>query len=360
MKACLVLPLLLLSFICHTGFAQEQTSQYLFVDSLAKTVKYRGDLTTLTKALTDHWSSPRLKARAIFIWITENIRYDMKDYNRHEYRGKSHKEIKCRDDEDCAAKKESWETQYIDRVVKRKKAVCQGYALLFQRMCTIAGIRAEYLTGYTKQEYYQVGMTGQLNHAWNSVLIDSTYYLLDLTWAAGGVITNNKGKLIRFSKLRDEYYWMTPARDFVRNHFPQNAQWTLIPNYTLDKFAENPYYQPDELPRLHLLEPASGVLHAKKGDTIRFKIDYPIYFQYVQINSNLFHNPEIWITKDDRGRQIKPRLDTLAVKLQQYIPYKLVRNLLEFNYVVTDSSLYYLDILFDRHRILRFNVQVTE
>jgi hypothetical protein len=320
-------------------------------------VKYKGDLASLTRTLTDPYSGQLSKARSIFIWITENIRYDCKDYNKHEHRGKEQKGFKCKNDEDCDAKKEAWETNYIDKVVRRKKGVCQGYAMLFKRMCDIAGLKSEYIRGYTRQEYYQVGMTGSLNHAWNSILIDSTYYLLDITWAAGSVEQNENGKLVDFEKGLNEYYWLTPARDFARNHFPVNPTWTLIPNYTIENFSENPYYKASDLSILRLIQPNSGVIRAKTGDTIRFKIEYFKNFKKLQINSNLFRNPDIWVAV---GRSHRTKLDTMAVKLQQYLPYRRRGNLLEFEYVVTNISLYYLDILCDRDRIMRFNVKVKE
>lgn len=48
------------------------------------------------------------------------------------------------------------------------KAVCQGYAVLFYRMCLDSGVSARVITSYT--------------HAWNIVKIGSKYYSLDSTW----------------------------------------------------------------------------------------------------------------------------------------------------------------------------------
>jgi transglutaminase/protease-like cytokinesis protein 3 len=43
-----------------------------------------------------------------------------------------------------------WETKYIDKVLKKKKAVCQGYSMLFKKMCDIAGLKSEIVTGLCK------------------------------------------------------------------------------------------------------------------------------------------------------------------------------------------------------------------
>ena len=103
------------------------------VDSFAATVKYKNNLNDLTKDLTDPYSEELLKARAIFKWITENIRYDYKYYNKYTYKGKEPRTFKCKDDNQCEAKKIFWETKYIDKVLRKKKAVCQGYSMLFKK-----------------------------------------------------------------------------------------------------------------------------------------------------------------------------------------------------------------------------------
>jgi Transglutaminase-like domain len=355
------IPLTFLSlFLSLIAFSQEAESKFLSVDSFATTVKYKGDLDSLTKKLTDPYSKQLFKARAIFKWITENIGYDYKYFNRHNYIGKDPKTYRCRDSIDCEAKKLAWETNYIQNVLRKKKAVCDGYSMLFKKMCDIAGLRSEVIPGYSRTEYYQVGTSGSLDHAWNSIWIDSTYYLLDATWAAGGCVENNDGKLLFFLKRFNDYYWLTPPEDFARNHYPENPIWTLIPNYTKEQFAANPYFKPAELSNIKLITPKSGVVNAKKGDTIHFKLNYLKRFRDLQINSNVFRNPDIWVSDNISGRKIIRKLDTLAVKQQQYIPYRRDGHFYEFEYTVTDNALYYLDILFDRDRIMRFKVKVIE
>lgn len=330
------------------------------VDSFAATVKYKNNLNDLTKDLTDPYSEELLKARVIFKWITENIRYDYKYYNKHNYKGKEPKTFKCKDDKQCEAKRIVWEIKHIDKVLRKKKAVCQGYAMLFKKMCDIAGLKSEMVVGYIRTEPYQIGTSGILDHAWNAIWIDSTYYLLDPTWAAGGCGENEDGKLLFFQKSYNNYYWLTPAENFARNHYPQTSKWTLLPNYTKDSFATNPYYLPSEIQNIKLITPASGIITAKKGDTIRFKIDYDGYFKDLQINSNIFRNPDIWEFDEISKKKKVRRLDTLAVKRQQYIKYYKTGSAYEFQYVVTDNSLYFLDILFDRKRMLRFKVNINK
>lgn len=355
-KKRLILFILLFPLIAHS----QKLADLTLVDSFAVTVKYKKSLTNLTRELTDPYSKELLKARAIFKWITENIRYDYKYYNRYYYKDKEPKTYKCKDDKECEAKRIVWETKYIDKILRKKKAVCQGYSMLFKRMCDISGLKSETIPGYIRTEYYQIGTAGKLDHAWNAIWIDSSYYLLDATWAAGGCGKTDDGKLLFFQKNYNDYYWLTSAENFARNHYPQNSKWTLLPNYTKDSFATNPYYLPSEIQNIKLITPASGIITAKKGDTICFKIDYNGYFKDLQINSNIFRNQDIWVFDHISKRKKVRRLDTLAVKRQQYIKYNLTESVYEFQYVVTDNSLYYLDILFDRQRIMRFKVTVDK
>ncbi|MES2773703.1 MAG: transglutaminase domain-containing protein [Bacteroidota bacterium] len=327
---------------------------------MATTVVYDGDIYQLTKMLTDSFPMQVVKARAIFRWIAENISYDFQFYNKYHETDKEQPTYKCRGAEDCAIKKIEWETSYLSKVLKKKKAVCQGYAMLFQKMCTIAGLKSEIIPGYVRSRYYQVGGMGSLDHAWNAVWIDSAYYLVDVTWAAGGCSENEDGKLLAFHKQYHDYYWLTPPQDFARNHFPKNSQWTLLKNYTKEDFSQNPYYLPGALPKIKLLEPVTGVINAKKGDTIKFKIDYSEQVKYVQVNSNIFRNPDVWVVEDANKKTGIKTLNAFALKRQQYIEYKQQGNVYEFEYVVTDASLYYVDILFDTQRVMRSKVNIVK
>lgn len=356
------LTLLLFTCLCPAFLFSQQpriSHDFFMVDSLSKIKKYRTDIYELTSDLTKPYTEDLYKARAIFIWITENIKYDYKYYNKYYYQGKEPKSYKCKDEKDCAAKRVEWETSYINNILDKGKAVCQGYSMLFNKMCTLAGLKSEIVPGYVRTEYYQVGTAGTLDHAWNAVWLDSVYYLLDATWAAGGCLKNDDGKLLAFCKGYNDYYWLTPPSDFARNHFPQDNKWTLLTNYTKDSFSLNPYYAPAAIANIHLIAPSSGVINAKKGDTIHFKMEYRGYLKDLQINSNVFYNPPLWVVEDPGKRKPVYKLDTFAQKKQQYIKYKQAGALVEFDYIVTDNSLYYLDVMFDRVRVLRFKVNTN-
>jgi Transglutaminase-like superfamily len=354
LKQLLFLATLLIPIVTYSQ-QPKSFSDFSSIDSFAKTIKYKNDIYQLTKELTSSYSEQILKLRAIFVWITDNIHYDYKFYNKK----KEPKIPKCKSGMNCEQIMITWESKYISKVLKKRKGICDGYSRLLKKMCDIAGIKAEIINGYSKTKPYQVGNAGNANHAWNAVWLDSAYYLLDPTWAAGVCVEDEEtGKLLSFKKQFDNYYWLTPFNDFTRNHYPQNGKWVFEANYTKEKFAANPYYASDIISQIKLVSPSSGIINAKNGDTIHFSFNFSGSLRFLQINSNIFRNPTIWTLEPISKRKKVWKEDTIALKKQKYIAYKTIGDRLDFDYVVTDNSLYYLDILFDYRRVMRFKVNI--
>lgn len=73
------------------------------------------------------------------------------------------------------------------------KAVCQGYAVLFYRLCKEAGLSVRIISG--------TGNGGR--HAWNIVRIGSKYYNMDCTWDGQDAATYNEFLLKSEADFRD-------------------------------------------------------------------------------------------------------------------------------------------------------------
>ena len=140
--------------------------------------------------LAETFTTEKEKCRAIFRWVTNNIKYDVKnDYKKDR----------------------------VDPLVvyKTKKAVCAGYASLFQAMCEEAKIKCLYITGDA--------LPSHGSHAWNIVKLDSSWYVMDLTWAAGhvsGVLSGSK-----FTKSFDENWWMIDYATAIKTHESEDSNW---------------------------------------------------------------------------------------------------------------------------------------
>ena len=63
-----------------------------------------------------------------------------------------------------------WVSYSAEGVLVNRTAVCQGYALAFQMFMEVLDIPCETITSY------------QLNHAWNRVMLDGEWYMVDVTW----------------------------------------------------------------------------------------------------------------------------------------------------------------------------------
>lgn len=138
------------------------------------------------------------KAKAIYFWITKNISYD------HELR--FNKKLQS----DFYSSKE----KVIQKVLERNKALCGGYSWLFEQLCKQVGIEVRTIHGFTK-----LAMTYKKpNHSWNAIKINGTWCLLDITWSvSNGEISNP-----------DMYWYLTNPNDFIKSHYPEDMEWTLL------------------------------------------------------------------------------------------------------------------------------------
>ena len=100
------------------------------------------------------------------------------------------------------------------------KAVCQGYAVLFYRLCKEAGLSVRIISG--------TGNGGP--HAWNIVRIGSKYYNVDCTWDGQDAATYNEFLLKSEADFRDhtrESWKVAGSRylDYTSAEF--NAQYPM-------------------------------------------------------------------------------------------------------------------------------------
>jgi transglutaminase/protease-like cytokinesis protein 3 len=162
------------------------------------------DLVTLVGYLTENLFSERNKARAIFTWITDRISYDV-----------------------TALENLPTELPSPDEVLYSRKAICTGYAILFDEMSRVAGLETELIIGHSKglgQEHSgRQDLTS--NHIWNAIKIDGHWSLFDPTWGAGYVTQNRQ-----FIPSFNDFYFMADPFKFVYTHLPENPDWQLLVN----------------------------------------------------------------------------------------------------------------------------------
>lgn len=328
------------------------------VDSFAAGVTFQGDYIDLARNLANPFPEDIFKVRAIFKWICNNIAYDYRFINS----GKELQVPDCAGEFDCIETMRAWENNYIKKILRTKKATADGYAKLFNRLCEIAHIQCEVIPGYLRTKPYQIGNKISASHTWNAVFLDTSWYFLDVTLAAGYCIENEEtDKLVKFVKDYSEYYWLSSFEQMARNHFPKNPYWGAQHNMTLENFFNNPhYYSIEVMDNISDECPATGILTVKQNDSIHFSFDYKKDIRFIQVNSNTFRNPSLWTTINVTKRKTKIVRDEWAEKKQVYIPFQKAGWHYEFDYVAKDMSLYYIELVFDYKKAIRYKVTVTK
>ncbi|KAM9184038.1 kyphoscoliosis peptidase [Mergus octosetaceus] len=195
--------------------------QFEKLDAYALKVNINNSIEELVQALLKQARTDLEKVRVIWMWICHHIEYDVVGF-----RDKSQRL--------CSP---------ID-VLRRGKSVCEGYAALFQQMCSIAGIQCMKLSGYSKGYGYTIGQVfkGDSSHAWNAVYLEGRWHLLDSTWGSGNVDKTSD----KFTFRYNEFYFLTHPALFINDHFPNNSNWQLLkPTLTLKEFETTVLYNSD-------------------------------------------------------------------------------------------------------------------
>jgi hypothetical protein len=147
--------------------------------------------------------------RGIFVWIAKSVSYDVENMYRIHYSDQPR--------------------ELIEETFLTRKAICQGYAELFNELCLKTGIQSCVVHGYTKQN----GSISNAGHAWVVAKSNDAWYCIDPTWGAGYI---NEGKFVRSFSPQ---YFMAKPEDFIGSHMPLDPMWQC-----LDKpFSIQAFYQ---------------------------------------------------------------------------------------------------------------------
>lgn len=160
-------------------------------DSQTKNIQH------LARYFSEYTNTEIERARAAYKWITTHVAYDWE-----------------------AFAKKAITDQSAENTLKTRVAVCEGYANLFKALCDELGIPCEVVSGYAKGIDYQIGMPiDEPNHSWNAVKIFGKWHLADPTWGAND--KNNR---------TNDYYFLPPPERLIFTHFPERANWQLLPH----------------------------------------------------------------------------------------------------------------------------------
>lgn len=196
-------------------------AHYAVVDAYVLHLKKRyRNIPSLAKDLTATFTSPEDKVRAIFRWMTNNISYDCADYhNKNKTLGGGVSYSSTTSKSQITAQWANMYYRYANRVLRKRKGICEGYAILFYELCNQSGINCEIIHGFADQNSKRIGKYKTFhrkftNHAWDSVELNGNWYDLDATWASGSC----DEEVRHFYKGFNAAYYLTSAKKSFADH----------------------------------------------------------------------------------------------------------------------------------------------
>jgi len=253
--------LAILFFLPLRFYAQVGQTNFYAIDNKVSSITI-AKTDTLARQLASLGKTDREKVRAIFRWITEHIEYNVMPIGR----GKKKPHSFYNEPDDSSAALPPLNERVAAKVLNTRVAFCEGYSQLFKTLCDHAGIKAEVVYGYARTNNNR---RFAVNHTWNSVFIDSSWYLLDVTWASGFVSYGNE-----YVRQYNDFYFLTPPDEFIRDHYPEDLQWTLLKDPPVYReYVQSPFrYSGFIKAGLSSYFPVKGVIDVSVGDTILIEL----------------------------------------------------------------------------------------
>ena len=286
-------------------------SKYAEIDSYVRScpTSIASDPDQLVSYLEKMADTDLEKARAIYVWLAENISYDAKSINKNKYGDNT-----------------------ALGVLKSRKAVCQGYAKLFELLGKKMGLNILFVVGYSRNDVLQEswdfdGEEG--DHAWNIIKIDDEWRVFDATWGAGVVNDDTRGRLAFAKEYSDNWFDLSPY-EAIFSHYPEDTSLILTePRLTLDKF-ESLQLIPIYSFTSNLLDAEASFLKVLKKPSAKFPKIYPVEPSEFQV---------IKAPKEFRLRKRKPHnFEFIAKGLVNVFLYEDDENIQTFEKNDDDNS----------------------
>ncbi len=263
---------------------------------------------SITNYIDSNFRNQGDKACATYYWITENILYDIE--NKYEFSDIQYSQIE------------------IDNILKSRNAICQEYSVLFSDLANKLGIKTYVIKGYTKRKENVI----QNPHSWNASLIDSVWYLFDLTWGAGYLEDE------MFIKKIDYKYFKVKPSQFIKTHIPFDPLWQFLEYpYTKKEFSkkiinverETPYFNYiDSLKRYENQSKIERILSARTRIELNGINNYLDYDNLYHLKFNISYEYKIVVEEKYNiaisyfNEGIYKFNEYITYRNNQYLPYR--------------------------------------
>ena len=279
-----------------------QSQNYSKVDDLVSKYPRFTKVEDLADKIAVDFSNEEDKVRAAFYWLSNNVRYNLKEFYNPKQR--SYK-FSYSSELEKEQKLQALKDKLVRNVFLTKTGVCEDYAQSFKKICDLLTIESEVISGNVRSSYLEIGKPKKsTNHAWNAVKINNKWIILDATWAAGYEMN---GKWV---KKFDNYFYNIPKEKILKTHYPKDKLWMLrFGRMSLKEFYNQPIYGNILLNSdIELVSPKSGIIEIKSSEVISIKFKnlqkkISVYYNY---NNQLYaKKPKIVVSEDITELKIK-------------------------------------------------------
>ncbi|MAO09210.1 MAG: hypothetical protein CL596_10910 [Alteromonas sp.] len=204
-----------------------------------------------SKFLSRDFTSDSEKVRAIYGWLIQNVAYEPEEYKKYDYTFKNYRERN--------QKEEKIRAKIINRTLQTGKAVCEGYAFVFEKLCNMQGIENYLVRGDTKTQIKDIGRSFNKNHMWNAVKLEGTWSLFDATWGAGKY-------RVKFIKEPSYFYYAIAPEQLIKTHFPEMVEDSFLKTPIMfSEFTKRPIIISPEILPEDILSPAKGIVFSNSS-----------------------------------------------------------------------------------------------
>lgn len=210
--------------------SQKITYLSILLVCLAGNIFAQPSIDKLTRSIINTDSTKYEQAKALYYWVTNNIKYDLKKLEEGNFQPIKPEEL-----------------------IKKKKGTCYDFASLYQALCKSAGINSYLVMGYSKGYGHSPFKPFlRANHTWNVIETDGKFVMVDATWGAGYIdfkpslyskalnvttakaYTNDK---VLFQKEKSSNYFDVPVEKIPHSHYPLDPKWLISDNpFSFDYF----------------------------------------------------------------------------------------------------------------------------
>lgn len=250
-------------FLSFIGFAQDFSEINLKIKAYPKSLTAE----QLAKKISKDFSNKEVQTQAVYSWLTANIRYDLEEFYNPNRATKVSFQYQTLEERDRKLK--AIKDEIVDETMTSRKAVCEGYAQTFSKVCTLLHIENEVIEGYVRASSNRIGrpLEGP-NHSWNAVKLNGKWIYVDATWGAG---SENNGRWIR---KFNSYYYNIPKDKYFKTHLPEKSIWRLrVGRMEKEEYYNQPIYSHEFLKSdVKLVTPTSGILSKKSNGSVQMEL----------------------------------------------------------------------------------------